>query len=104
MSAKKFEVKSKYAQYDLDGDGTVTDAELSRASEMVELELREEKAHSQKQMAWIAIISMCAYPLISLVIPDNKLDTWSSMSDMIFLSQASIVGMYFGAQAYMARK
>jgi|TARA_R110002153_G_scaffold129057_3_gene277660 hypothetical protein len=102
--SKKLEIKSKFAQYDLDGDGIVTDAELARASEMVELELREEKAHSQKQMAWIAILAMCAYPLMSLVIPDSKLDTWSSMSDMIFLSQASIVGMYFGAQAYMARK
>ena len=101
---KKLEIKSKFAQYDIDGDGIVTDAELARASEMVELELREEKAHSQKQMAWIAILAMCGYPLMSLVIPDSKLDTWSSMSDMIFLSQASIVGMYFGAQAYMARK
>ena len=101
---KKFELKSKFAQYDIDGDGVVTDAELARAAEMVELELREEKAHSQKQMAWIAILAMCGYPLMSLVIPDSKLDTWSSMSDMIFLSQASIVGMYFGAQAYMARK
>jgi hypothetical protein len=101
---KKLEIQSKYAQYDIDGDGIVTDAELARASEMVELELREEKAHSQKQMAWIAILAMCLYPLMSLIIPDSKLDTWSSMSDMIFLSQASIVGMYFGAQAYMARK
>ena len=104
MNAKKFEVKSKYAQYDLDGDGTVTDAELSRASEMVELELREEKAEAQKRMAWVSIIAMCAYPLISLIIPESKLETWGSMSDMIFLSQASIVGMYFGAQAYMARR
>ena len=102
--SKKLELKSKYAQYDIDGDGIVTDAELARAAEMVELELREEKAHSQKSMAWIAILAMCVYPLMSLVIPDSKLDTWSSMSDMIFLSQASIVGMYFGAQAYMARK
>tara|TARA_S200000501_G_scaffold150172_1_gene141597 strand:+ start:652 stop:963 length:312 start_codon:yes stop_codon:yes gene_type:complete len=101
---KKFEAKSRYAQYDADGDGTVTDQELSRAGEMIELELREEKAEAQKKMAWVAIIAMCAYPLISLVIPESKLETWGSMSDMIFLSQASIVGMYFGAQAYMARR
>jgi len=101
---KKFEAKSRYAQYDADGDGTVTDQELSRAGEMIELELREEKAEAQKRMAWVAIIAMCAYPLISLIIPESKLETWGSMSDMIFLSQASIVGMYFGAQAYMARR
>ena len=101
---KKFEAKTRYAQYDSDGDGIVTDQELSRAGEMIELELREEKAEAQKRMAWVAIIAMCAYPLISLVIPESKLETWGSMSDMIFLSQASIVGMYFGAQAYMARR
>ena len=101
---KKFEAKSRYAQYDADGDGVVSDQELSRAGEMIELELREEKAEAQKRMAWVAIIAMCAYPLISLIIPESKLETWGSMSDMIFLSQASIVGMYFGAQAYMARR
>ena len=101
---KKFEAKSRYAQFDADGDGVVSDQELSRAGEMIELELREEKAEAQKKMAWVAIIAMCAYPLISLVIPESKLETWGSMSDMIFLSQASIVGMYFGAQAYMARR
>ena len=101
---KKFEAKTRYAQYDSDGDGIVTDEELSRAGEMIELELREEKAEAQKRMAWVAIIAMCSYPLISLIIPESKLETWGSMSDMIFLSQASIVGMYFGAQAYMARR
>ena len=101
---KKFEAKSRYAQFDADGDGVVSDQELSRAGEMIELELREEKAEAQKKMAWVAIIAMCAYPLISLGIPESKLQTWGSMSDMIFLSQASIVGMYFGAQAYMAKR
>ena len=101
---KKFEAESKYKQYDADGDGVVSDEELSRAKEFTELELREEKAEAQKRMAWVAIIAMCAYPLISLLIPESKLQTWGSMSDMIFLSQASIVGMYLGAQAYMSRK
>ena len=101
---KKFEAESKYKSYDADGDGVVSDEELARAKEFTDMELREEKAEAQKKMAWVAIIAMCAYPLISLHIPESKLQTWGSMSDMIFLSQASIVGMYFGAQAYMSRK
>ena len=101
---KKFEAESKYKSYDSDGDGVVSDEELARAKEFTDMELREEKAEAQKKMAWVAIIAMCAYPLISLLIPESKLQTWGSMSDMIFLSQASIVGMYFGAQAYMSRK
>ena len=35
---KKFEADSRYKQYDADGDGVVSDEELSRASEMIEIE------------------------------------------------------------------
>ncbi len=55
-------------------------------------------------MAWVAMISMILYPLASLIIAEDRLDTWSAMSDMIFLSQASVIGLYFGATAYMAKK
>jgi Ca2+-binding EF-hand superfamily protein len=51
MSPKKLEPKSRYAQYDLDGDGVVSDEELARNQELVEIELREEKADSQRRMA-----------------------------------------------------
>ena len=42
---------SRFAQYDLDNDGTVTDEEIAHAKDMLELELREEKADAQKRMA-----------------------------------------------------
>jgi hypothetical protein len=104
--AKKFEPDSRFAIYDLNHDGTVTDEEMAQAKEMLEMELREEKAEAQKRMAWVAVASMIAFMLLPLLpfIPDNRLQTLASLSDMLFLSQASIVGFYFGAQAYMSRK
>ncbi len=48
MNPKKLEVGSKFAEYDLDQDGTVTDEEIARSKEMLELELREEKSEAQK--------------------------------------------------------
>jgi len=39
MSPKKLEPKSRYAQYDLDGDGVVTDEELARNQDLVDLHL-----------------------------------------------------------------
>ena len=42
MSPKKLEPKSRYAQYDLVGDGTVRDEDLARNEELVEIELRDE--------------------------------------------------------------
>ena len=44
MNAKKLEPKSRYAEYDTDGDGIVSDEELARHQEMLQLELQEEKA------------------------------------------------------------
>ena len=104
--AKKFEPGSRFAIYDMDHDGTITDEEMGRAKDMLEMELREEKADAQKRMAWAAIGSMIVFMLLPLApfVPESRLTTLASLSDMLFLSQASIVGLYFGAQAYMSRK
>ena len=106
MNAKKLEPKSRYAEYDADGDGVVTDEELTKHQEMLQLELQEEKADSQRRMAWVAIGSMCVFALLPTIpfIPADRLSTLASLSDMLFLSQASIVGLYFGATAYMAKR
>ena len=106
MNAKKLEPKSRYAEYDADGDGFVTDEELTKHQEMLQLELQEEKADSQRRMAWVAIGSMCVFAILPIIpfIPPDRLSTLASLSDMLFLSQASIVGLYFGATAYMAKR
>ena len=106
MSSKKLQPQSRFAQYDLDGDGTVSDEELARNQELVEIELREEKADSQRRMAWVSLSSMVVFALLPLLpfIPESRLSTLASLSDMLFLSQASIVGLYFGATAYMAKR
>ena len=103
---KKLSENSRFAQFDLDDDGTVTDEEIAHAKDMLELELREEKTDAQKRMAWVAVASMVGFALLPLVpmIPESRLQFLTSLSDMLFLSQASIVGFYFGAQAYMAKK
>ena len=105
MSPKKLEPKSRYAQYDLDGDGTVSDEELARNQELLAIQLREQKADSQQRMAWVSLFRMVVYAVLPLMpfVPESRLSTLASLSDMLFLSQASIVGLYFGATAYMSR-
>jgi len=104
--AKQLSENSRFAQFDLDNDGTVTDEEIAHATDLRELELRDETAVAQKRMAWVAVVSMVSFALLPLVpmIPESRLSFLASLSDMLFLSQASIVGFYFGAQAYMAKK
>ena len=103
---KKLQENSIWAKYDLDSDGVVDDEELSRATQMIELDLREEKQDSQRRIAWVAMSCMVLYSLLPLLpfVPEARLSTLSSLSDMLFLSQASIIGLYFGATAYMSKK
>ena len=85
MAAKKLEEKSRYAQFDLDGDGTVSDQEIQRSQEMIDLELREEKADSQRRMAWVSLCSMVVYSLLPLlpIIPESRLSTLASRQFII---------------------
>ena len=105
MSSKQHEADSAYAKFDTDGDGIVSDAELATTQQLQELELLHEKADSQKNMAWVALVSMCLFALLPIMpfVPESRLETLSSLSDMLFLSQAGIVGLYFGATAFMSK-
>jgi len=106
MNKKRRKIKSSFLDYDLNGDGKVSDEEVDKSQRMLELELREEKADSQRRMAWTAVVSMIIYSLLPLFpfVPEARLSTIASLSDMLFLSQASIVGLYFGATAYMNKR
>ena len=99
-------VTQQYEKYDLDGDGEVTDKELERQQQLVELELREEKAESQKQMAWLAMISMLLFSIFLMlpVMPDSRVQALSDLLGLFYIAQASIVAAYFGATAFMSRK
>lgn len=93
-------------QYDLNGDGNVTDEEMKRSTELLELELREEKAEAQKKMSWIAILSMVTFTafLFTPIVSESRVSALGDLLGLFYLGQASIVGFYFGAQAYMSRK
>ena len=44
MAQKKLQNGSRFNKHDLDGDGIVTDEELAKEKEIVEMELRDEKS------------------------------------------------------------
>ena len=62
MNAKRLEEGSEYAEYDADGDGVVTDAELQTSKELQELRLQHERADAQRAMSWFALWGCCYTP------------------------------------------
>lgn len=103
MTPKTLEARSKYNDFDLDKDGIVSDEELDRAKEMMEMELREEKSEAQKMMAWLAIIVMILATIILFtpLIPDSRVNALSDLLGLFYFSLCGIVGTYMGATAFM---
>ena len=92
--------------FDIDGDGKITDKEIAMKERMLEVELREEKSASQKFMAWVAMGMMIVFTIVLFtpIMSDTRVDALADLLGLFYIAQASIVGFYFGAQAYMSRK
>ena len=106
MTNKKLEQGSRYEVHDLDGDGVVTDEEIAREKEMVELELREEKADAQQRMAWVAMGSMLVFSTVLFlpVVPDSRVNALADLLGLFYIAQAGVVGAYMGVSAWMSKK
>tara|TARA_R110001599_G_scaffold291358_1_gene494820 strand:+ start:2170 stop:2490 length:321 start_codon:yes stop_codon:yes gene_type:complete len=106
MTPKKLDPDSIYAKYDINNDGTVSDEEIKRHQELIELELREEKSEAQKQMAWVAMASMIVGTtlLFTPIIPDTRVTALSDLLGLFYIAQAGVVGAYMGVTAWMNKK
>ena len=98
---KKFQSKSEYDQYDVDGDGVVSDAELSAVRSIHEQETVEEKAHAQKHMAWVALVSMLIFTVFVFLpfVPNDRVQLLGNISSLFYVAMAGIVGAYMGFSA-----
>ena len=106
MGNKKLQTQSKYAQYDMDGDGVVTDEELEHAKDIKKTETELRKNVAQLRMARYTLIFMGCYAvfLASPWCSAEKLEGLGAVTDLIFLSGAGIVGAYMGTTAWMNKK
>ena len=96
---------SRYNKYDVNLDGTVDDGEIDNAQEMLELELREEKADAHRRMAWIAMFSMIAFT-IALFLPwisESRVAALADLLGLFYIAQAGVVGAYMGVTAWMSK-
>jgi Mn2+/Fe2+ NRAMP family transporter len=108
MAGKTLQADSKYAQFDADGDGIVTDEEMARAEKMIQIENDDKKEDAQRGMAWFALFGMLLYPFavvganfIGLVSAGNIL---GDMAPTYFVSVAAIVAAFYAKEGYTKGK
>ena len=103
---KRLQKDSHYNEFDLDGDGTVSDEEIKRSQDMLEIELREEKSEAQKRMAWGAMASMIVFSgiLFTPMVTESRVSALADLLGLFYIAQAGVVGAYMGVSAWMSRK
>ena len=103
MSQKKFQKESIYAEYDEDGDGIVSDAELAHVTEIKKLEHDLRKQRAQRRMATASLIAMGLFTGAMFFVEIERVKALADISNLFYISGAGIVGAYMGASAFMNR-
>ena len=82
--------------FDIDGDGKVTEQEVAMKERMLEVELREEKAESQKKMAWIAMVMMIGFTVVLFtpLMSDTRVAALADLLGLFYIAQTGIVAAY----------
>jgi hypothetical protein len=93
-------------RFDIDQDGRVSKQDLDKLDRMLELDLREEKANTQKVMAWAAMISMVLFTIVlfSPILTDSRVRALADLLGLFYIAQAGIVGAYMGVTAWMSNR
>lgn len=104
---KTLQANSKYAMFDTDGDGEVTDEEMERAEKMIMIENEDKRQDAMRNMAWFSLSGMLLYPVVVALASWLGLETAASilgdMAAVYFVSVAAIVAAFYGAQAYTSK-
>ena len=105
---KRLEPGSKYASFDRDGDGTITDEEFEMEEKLMRMENEDKKQDAQRNMAWFALGGMLLYPAFviaaTLFSLDNAAKILGDMAAVYFVSVAAIVAAFYGKEALAQKK
>jgi hypothetical protein len=94
--------------YDLNNDGVISQEEIDKVKAMKEFENQDQRADSQRKMAWFALGGMIQYPILivicSLAGMPVAATTLAGMAPTYFGSVALIVSAFYGSEAYKKNK
>ena len=108
MEGKKLEAGCHLESADANGDGVITENELSNHQKMLEIEDQDAMRDAQRKMAWFALFGMLLYPfavvIASMADLDNAAKILGDMAPTYFVSVAAIVAAFYGKEALTNKK
>lgn len=93
-------------KYDYDGDGVVTESEIETGKKIRDIEDLSRKHLAQLRLARYSLIGMGVYTILLFMpfIPDERIKLLTSVSELLYISLASVVGAYMGFTSWASRK
>lgn len=106
MATDKIKDLEKSLNNDDSSQVDVIQKQVEIKKELLEMELREEKADTQRKMAWMAMITMSLFTtaLFLPIFKDSRIEALSDVLGLFYIAQAGIVGAFMGVSAWMSRK
>ena len=104
--SKKLQKGSQYEQFDLDGDGVVSDQELSRSEHMIRLENSDKMQDQQRMLCWVSSISsiILIVLVMSPAIPDARVEMVTALLSTYVVANLGIVATFMGTTAFTRSK
>ena len=88
---------------DINRDGTISQEEVEVAKQKTDIKIVEDKAETQKYMAWVALVSMSLLTgvMFTPLVAESRVHALGDLIGLFYISMAGIVGAYMGITAYM---
>tara|TARA_A100000172_G_scaffold44660_1_gene27512 strand:+ start:225 stop:515 length:291 start_codon:yes stop_codon:yes gene_type:complete len=93
-------------KYDYDNDGIVTQSEIETGKKIRDIEDLSRKHLAQLRLARSSLIGMGVYTILLFMpfIPDERIKLLTSVSELLYISLASVVGAYMGFTSWASKK
>ena len=104
--SKKLQKGSQYEQFDLDGDGIVSDEEPSPSEHMIRLENSDKMQDQQRMLCWVSSISSIILIVLAMspVIPDTRVEMVTALLSTYVVANLGIVATFMGTTAFTRSK
>lgn len=105
--SKQLEKNSTYGQFDVNGDGIVTDEELGRSERMMQIENMDKLADQQRVMAWAALFLpfiIIVFLALDDLVSAEKANLVMGLATTFSAAMGTIVVAFMAATAYIRGK